>query len=270
VGQLKRAAPLLVALVLGLLVIPHLLRAFTDSMLFHPERGQPATPGSYGVDFEEVWLIAPDRVRTQAWWMEAPGATATVLGFHGNAGTMGDRLPHLLRLRELGVNVLAAEYRGYGDSEGKPSEQGFAQDAAAALQAARARSPLPVVVHGRSLGGAVAIRLASEHAVDGLIVESTFTSLAAMAGRTGIPLASRLVPYRFDSEQRIARIEAPVLVVHGDRDELIPLAMGERLVQVAPNARLLTVAGGAHNDTWVVGGARYWAALRSFLGTVAG
>jgi len=249
-------------------VFARFAQAVTDSMLFHPERGQPATPADFGVPFEEVWLVA-DGVRTQAWWMPAEDATVAVVSFHGNAGTMGDRLQHLNQLHALGVSVLAAEYRGYGDSEGSPSEEGLAADARAAAAWVRANAPgLKLVVHGRSLGGAVGIRLADDVAVEGLIVESTFTSLEQMAGRTGIPLAPRLVVYEFASARRIAAQSAPVLVVHGDADELIPVQMGQALADAAPNGRLHVVPGGAHNDTLVRGGAAYWAVLRSFVGAL--
>lgn len=252
----------------GVIVLPFMLRSVTDAFLFHPTRGQAATPADVGLAYEEVWLQADDGVRTQAWWMPRDGATTCVLSFHGNAGTMADRLGHLKPLHALGVSVLAAEYRGYGDSEGRPSEEGLARDARVALAEARRRCDR-VVVHGRSLGGAVAIRLASEEPVDGLIVESTFTTLKEMAASSGIPLATHLVAYEFRSVERIAEVTAPTLVVHGVRDELIPLAMGEALVEAAAGPTTwLAVPGGTHNDTWVVGGERYWAAVREFLAGV--
>jgi len=121
---------------------------------------------------------------------------------------------------------------------------------------------------GRSLGGAVAIGLAARHPVDGLIVESTFTSLREMAGGTGIPLAATVVAYRFESIELIARIRAPILIIHGDRDELIPFEMGTRLrtaAKASPEVRFHPVMGGTHNDTWVRGGEPYWGAWRSFV-----
>lgn len=247
-------------------MLPFLLRSVTDAFLFHPTRGQAATPADVGIPYDELWLTADDGVRTQAWWMPGPPGSICVLGFHGNAGTMADRLGHLKPLHALGVSVLAAEYRGYGDSEGRPSEEGLARDARAALEEARRRCAR-VVVHGRSLGGAVAIRLASELPVDGLIVESTFTTLQEMAARSSIPLATHLVAYEFPSVERIRSVTAPTLVVHGARDELIPLEMGQRLVEAAGGpTSWLEVPGGTHSDTWLRGGDAYWGAVAGFLG----
>ncbi len=255
-----------------LLMLPSLLRQITNSMLFYPARGQDRTPLVVNLAFEELWLTASDGTQTQAWWVPYAGPPERALGaavvtFHGNAGTMADRLEHTRLLHDLGVSVLTAEYRGYGDSAGSPSEEGLADDARAALAELRRRAGEDrVIVHGRSLGGAVAVRLASDEAVDGLIVESTFTSLAEMAGGTGIPLARRLVAYDFGSEERIAKVTAPLLIVHGDADELIPLSMGKRLKSAAGGeAELLVVPGGTHNDTWFRGGERYWRTLRAFL-----
>jgi len=269
-----RRLQLTAVLIFGALaIIPLLSRSITDSMLFHPEHGQTRSPQDVGLGFSELALSTEDGTSLEAWWIPYRGPATdrgvTVITFHGNAGTMADRLEHTRLLHDLGVSVLTVEYRGYGNSEGQPSEEGLAMDARAGLAEARRRKPdSKVVVHGRSLGGAIATRLASERPVDGLIIESTFTSLADMAGRTAIPLARRLVAYNFDSLACIGQVEAPVLVVHGEEDELIPLAMGEQLRDAA-SADWLAVPRGKHNDTWIVGGAAYWQKFASFLGTVA-
>jgi len=262
-------------LILGsLAILPLLTRSITNSMLFHPELGQSRSPGDVGLSFGALTLAAEDGVAIEAWWIPFRGPAdddrgITVVTFHGNAGTMSDRLEHTRLLHDLGVSVLAVEYRGYGNSEGEPSEEGLAMDARAGLAEARRRAPTnKIVIHGRSLGGAVATQLASFGPVDGLIVESTFTSLPEMAGRTAIPLARRLVAYDFDSLNLIGRVDAPVLVIHGEEDELIPISMGEQLREAA-DADWLAIPGGLHNDTWVVGGATYWQKLASFFGALA-
>jgi len=269
----RRTFKFVLLLLIGVLcMFPMFTRSITDSMLFHPERGQSRSPGDVGLSFSELELRTEDGTKIQAWWMPYRGTdperSVTIVTFHGNAGTMADRLEHTRSLHDLGVSILAVEYRGYGDSEGSPSEEGLALDARAALEEARRRGHGDkLVIHGRSLGGAVATRLASEAQVDGLIVESTFTSLRAMAARTSIPLARRLVAYDFDSLSCIAKVQAPVLVVHGEQDELVPLAMGEELRDAA-NADWLPIPGGYHNDTWLIGGATYWQKLGSFLGAL--
>ena len=267
-------AVLILSLILALM-IPTLLRQMTNAFLFHPETGQTRRPSAVGLEFEELSLVADDGVRTQAWWIPAApntGAPATaVVTFHGNAGTMADRLEHTRGLHDLGVSVLTAEYRGYGDSGGSPSEEGLAADARAAFDELARRAPGErLVIHGRSLGGAVAIRLADERSAAGLVVESTFTKLRHMAGRSGIPLASHLVAYDFDSERRLRGIETPLLLVHGEADELIPVAMGRALADAAAGpVELLLVPGGSHNDTWVRAGAAYWHRLDAWFKTLA-
>jgi fermentation-respiration switch protein FrsA (DUF1100 family) len=251
-------------------------RALTNALLFYPERGQARSPADLGMPFEAVWLRARDGVRTQAWWIPAPGDGPVVVFFHGNAGTMSDRLENARLLRGLGVSLLMAEYRGYGDSEGKPSERGLRLDAERAVAEARQRSDgNAVVVFGRSLGGAVAIDVASRtpRGIDGLIVESTFTSLPDMArAATRMSLAARVVAYRFDSLTKIRRLEMPILIVHGEADDLVPFRMGEALRDAARRAACVqfhSVASGDHNSTWVLGGAPYLRAWREFLDLVA-
>ena len=274
--RVRYAAVFAIPLLLVVLMIPTLLRQLTNAFLFHPVSGQSRTPEAVGLAFEEVTLVAEDGVRTQAWWIPWAGDPDLSLGvsvvtFHGNAGTMSDRLEHTRWLHDLGVSVLTAEYRGYGGSEGRPTEQGLAADALAALAELRRRAPGDrLVAHGRSLGGAVAIRLAADATVHGLVVESTFTRLADMAARSGIPLASHLIAYEFDSLARVSELQIPLLIVHGQADELIPVTMSHELRDAAGGpVELLEVAGGTHNDTWVRAGDAYWNRLEGWLKTVA-
>jgi uncharacterized protein len=249
----------------------------TRSALFFPVRGQSRTPADLGLEHEELSIIAADGVRTQAWWIPAEpaaGAAPVVLFFRGNGGTMADWLDIVPPLRELGLAVMLAEYRGYGDSEGRPSEDGLNADAEAAVREARRRAAgAPLIVAGQSLGGAVAIHAAANLPVDALVAESTFTSLPDMASAvTHIPLARILVAYRFDSLAKIRRVAVPILIVHGDADELVPFEMGERLrdaATAAPAVRFHRVRGGRHNDIREVGGADYWRAWRELLPLVA-
>lgn len=256
-------------------MISALLRAVADSMLFHPEQGQHHTPADAGVPFEDLRLVGEDGIRTQAWWIPAtPGSGVTVLHFHGNAGTIADRLPVYLELHAAGISVLAAEYRGYGDSEGSPSEDGLLGDGRVALAEAVRRTTERgdrLVLGGRSLGGAVAIQtVASASAgVAGLWVESTFKDLASMAARSGIPLGAHLVPYRFDSIGVIGTAGVPVLIFHGDRDDLIPHSHGEALAaavtEAGGDATFVSLPGADHNTTPPTAARLHAAELRAFL-----
>jgi hypothetical protein len=248
-------------------------RPLTDAMLFYPDHGQGRSPDDVGLAYESLWVEASDGVRTEAWWIPAGPDAPVILFFHGNAGTISDRLENAAELHGRGASVLLAEYRGYGNSGGKPSEQGFYRDARAALAVARERAgDAPVVVFGRSLGGAVAIDVASRERVDGLVVESSFTSLGEMAKRAvSVPFASVLAAYDFDSVAKIGRVTVPVLVIHGEDDELVPMEMGRRLYEAARGApwrRIHAVEGGDHDSTLAVGGEAYWEAWKAFLATV--
>ena len=254
-------------------IINSLLQTVTNMFVFHPVRGQHTQPSQLGMEFSDLRIVAEDGVRTQAWWMPSsvvggPFSGVTVLSFHGNGGTMADRLEWCQEMVSRGASVLAVEYRGYGESEGRPSEEACRVDARAALIEARGRSQGlggPLLIHGRSLGGAVAISLASESEHDGLIAESTFTRIGDMAALTGIPFARELVAYRFDSVDRIREVIPPVFLVHGTADTLVPYSMGEALrdarLEEGRPVRLLEVPGGQHNSTWQQAGGAYWQSL---------
>jgi fermentation-respiration switch protein FrsA (DUF1100 family) len=217
--------------------------------------------------FEELRLTAADGVRLHGWLVPGPRAI-TVLWAHGNAGNISHRLHNLRLMRErLGVTVLLFDYRGYGESEGMPSEAGIYQDARAFRGWLRDRSPTPVVYFGQSLGAAVATELAVEDPPTALIVETPFTSIPAMANAT-IPGAGYLFQHRYDTLARIRRVEAPLLVLHGDADEVVPFAHGRAVFAAAREPkRFVAIPGARHNDTHLVGGESYWQAWESFLAT---
>lgn len=247
-----------------------LRRSLTDAMLFHPERGQSRGPGDLGMAYDELTLTTDDGVAIQAWWIPGAADRPVLVFLHGNAGTMADRLENTRMFADLGLSIVTVEYRGYGDSAGRPDERGLYADGRAGLAAARRRAGArKVVVFGRSLGGAVAVDVAAHGRVDGLAIESTFTSLPAMARVTRIPFAARVVAYKFDSLTKISGVTAPTLIAHGDADELVPFAMGEQLCAAAGGEVVFhRVRGGDHNSTWVSGGEAYWQAWHSFIDLV--
>ena len=162
-------------------------------------------------------------------------------------------------LAKIGVNILAVDYRGYGKSEGKPDEAGVYRDADAAydyLVKQRHFRAEDIIIYGHSLGGAVAVNLASRRPCGGLIVQSSFTSARAMARRMfAIPLIGYVVKSRFDSLQKIRDVHAPILIVHGTRDEVVPFAMGQQLFAAAPEPkRFYPIEGAGHNDLMEAGG----------------
>jgi len=222
---------------------------------------------------EDVWFRAADGPRLFGWYVEAPGAAATLLWCHGNAGNIIHRLENLGLLHHLGLSVFLFDYRGYGRSEGSPSEEGLYRDAEAAarhLREVRQVPPGRLILFGRSLGGAVAGDLAAKQPAAGLILESAFPSVAAVAKLMygGLPM-HLFLQARFDLAERLGRVSIPVLVIHGDQDELIPAELGREVFAAAREPKqFYLVRGAGHNDLYHVGGAAYFERLGRFVGEV--
>lgn len=257
----------------GLILAIVLVRTLENRFIYFPPRYPEgfAPPENYGLRVEEVWITTEDGVKLNAWYLPNPSSPKVLLVFHGNAENLGYALGRLQAFSRLGTNVFAVDYRGYGKSEGSPDEPGVYRDAEAAyryLVEKKHHEAKNVFVYGQSLGGAVAIDLASRHPCAGLIVESTFSSGREMARQAfRIPFFEYVPKSRFDSLAKITRVRAPVLIIHGTRDQTIPFSMGQRLYQAALEPKsFLPIEGGGHDDIFVVGGERYLGSLRSFLG----
>lgn len=272
----RRLVNLAIGVTLGLAIGALMIRIFENRMIFpaprYPRGFVP--PETFGLKAEEVWLTASDGVRINAWFFPKAGSSRVLLFFHGNAENIGTGLGRTKVLSTLGLNILAVDYRGYGKSEGSPDEQGVYRDADAAyrhLMDQRGFPPKGIIIHGASLGGAVAIDLASRVECGGLIAESTFTNARDMARHAFlIPLFAYAPKSEFRSVEKIATVRAPVLILHGSRDELIPIAMGERLYQAAPAPKSFVAFGSAgHNDV-LQNVEAYLEGLRKFLASLPG
>ena len=194
---------------------------------------------------------------------------ATLLYLHGNGGNISHRYEFINELVQLPVNVLIIDYRGYGKSEGRPSEAGLYMDARAAwdyLTKERAVPASRIVIFGKSLGGAVAVELATKVEACGLVVQSSFTSVADMAGEV-LPFVPRfLIRTKMDSLSKIASVSSPKLFIHSQADEIVPYRLGRRLFDAArPPKQFYEVKGAPHNLTNTIGGAPYYEALRTFI-----
>jgi uncharacterized protein len=209
-----------------------------NALLFFPSREILATPA---VPYEDVAIGG-----LHGWWVPATAPTiGQVLLFHGNAGNIGDRVPHITLLAAAGFDVLAFDYRGYGRSAGRPTEPGTYEDARAALGAL---PPGRTIYLGESLGGAIALELALHQPPAALILQSTFTSIRDMA-RLHYPFIPRaLVPDAYPSLRLIRGLRAPLLVLHGARDDIVPLMDGEALFEAAPEPKRIEVLDAGHND----------------------
>ena len=244
-------------------------------LAFFPSRALLWTPAAAELRFDDVVFEAEDGERLHGWWIPAlrPPSIGHLLYCHGNGGNIGDRVPQARALADAGLDVLLFDYRGYGRSSGSPDEPGTYRDGRAALRALLSRPGVDagrVVYLGESLGGGVALALALESPPLGLVLESTFTSVREMA-RLHYPLVPRaLVPDAYPNLARIAGLRAPLLVIHGERDEVVPLAHGQALFASAPEPKWLrVVAGAGHNDLALLAGRDYGAMVAWWVAEIS-
>ena len=242
------------------------------------------SPSSEAIPYEEHFLRTKDGARIHTWLMlqdeDHQSSAPTLIYFHGNAGNMGFRLPNAVKMYARSrLNVLMMDYRGYGDSEGVPSEEGLNIDAETVLDFACSHPRLrdsPIILFGRSLGGAVSVSLAHKHPsrVHGLVLENTFLSISAMVDilmRWLSPVKEYVLKIRWDSDAKIQTLEHPILFISGDSDQLVPPFHMKMLFEKAVRSKHLdffSVAGGTHNDTWEVAGLEYYHRLSAFANAV--
>ena len=224
-----------------------------SALLYAPSSNIVHTPGEAGLDHRELDLRTDDGERLHAWWITAQtDSRGHVLVCHGNGGNIGDRVLHASVLTAVGFDVLLFDYRGYGRSRGRPSEQGTYRDARAALAAMLEQTevdPARVVYLGESLGGAVALDLALEHPPAGLALLSAFTSVRDVGRRHYPFVPAPLIPDAYPTARRIGELHSPLLVLHGERDDIVPVSQGEALFEAAPEPKRMHVFPGlGHND----------------------
>jgi fermentation-respiration switch protein FrsA (DUF1100 family) len=234
-----------------------LVFSFADKLIFQPQ------PSSYRNHNEIIKLTTASGERISARFFQNPFAEHTILFSHGNAEDIGTAAFFLEELRNAGFAIFAYDYRGYGTSEGKPSEENAYQDAQTAYSYLIGELKIPpekIIVHGRSLGGAVAIDLAAREKCGGLIVESSFVSAFRVV--TKYPI----FPFdKFQSLKKIGQIKCPVLFIHGRKDSLIPFWHAERLIAAANEPKFsLWIDEGDHNNIFSVSKKAYLEKIRNF------
>lgn len=270
VGTVATVLGLALAVYAGLLV---LLYTMQSRLVYLPGVSGPelmATPEDVGLPWEVVELTTADGVDLHGWYVPAPGeARRTVLFFHGNAGNISHRLDTLETFHRLGLATLIVDYRGYGQSEGRPSEAGLYRDAAAAwahLTQERGIEPERVIAFGRSLGAPVAARLAAEQPVGGLVLESAFTSVPDLAAELYPVFPVRaLARINYPTREFVTRVDAPVLVIHSPDDKTIPFHHGQAVYQAAPEPKEFLRIEGDHNTGFRTSSELYFDGLRGWL-----
>jgi uncharacterized protein len=260
---------LLVGLFLIYISITGIVYIGQKKMIFYPVREIAVTPEYIGLQFEDVILRTKDNVNISAWYIPAAQERAVILFCHGNAGNNSHRLDSIRIFHDLNLSVFIFDYRGYGKSEGSPTEEGTYLDAEAALDFLIEVKHVPsekIVAFGRSLGGAVAAEVALRRRVGALIIESGFTSVPELGGTyfpfLPIKLLSR---YSYATENKVSKINVPKLFIHSPHDEIIPFKYGKALYENASFPKEFFEIRGDHNNGFLMSGSIYHDGLNRFI-----
>ena len=272
----SRLLSLLLTILIAYILALVLIRVFEAHFIFFPN-----TPGRLEGDWhphalpvQDVWLTSSDGTKLHAWWIPNDNAKFTFLAFHGNAANIANRAPLYEFLRDTPANVLALEYRGYGRSEGKPSEAALYRDAAATYQYlvnTRGIAPKTIISFGQSLGTAVATHLAAHREVGAVILEAPFPSASRVARQFFwfLPGLSLLAHGQLDTAARLQQITAPLLIVHCTQDPVIPFHFGQAVYRAARTPKdFLQINAYCHEESSLVAPDQYRATLQRFLATI--
>lgn len=272
--MLKRFIIYSALIILFIVIFPKFIE---KRLIFHPDRGNHSiTPDVYGLEYDDVTFRTEDGLNLNGWFVPGKKSSSvedlhTLLWFHGNAGNINNRLENIKMLHDrVPVNIFIIDYRQYGKSEGKVSEQGTYIDAGAALTYLYSRKDInheKIIFFGRSLGSAVAIDLAVKENCCALILETPFTSIKEMGKELYLLLPINLfLRTKYDSLSKIRDVKVPTLIMHGDKDELVPFEQGRKIYEAANEPKeFYTIPGANHNDTYIVGGEEYFDTIRNFV-----
>lgn len=272
----RRVLNFLITLGVAYVLVLVLIRVFESHFIFFPNTpdrlaGDWTPPG---LPVQDVWLSASDGTKLHAWWIPGKNAEFTFLAFHGNASNIANRVDVYKFLQSTPANVLAMEYRGYGHSEGHPSETGLYLDAEAGykyLITEKGIAPKRIISFGQSLGTAVATNLAAHREVGALLLEAPFPSASSVARKVFwfLPGLSLTVASQFDTEARVKELKAPLMIVHCSEDPVLTIEFGEAVFAAAHEPKLfLKINGYCHEEASIIAPERYRAALTGFLNSL--
>ncbi len=261
--------------IISLLLIAYLglglvLYFMQPSFAFSPTRKVLYNPGDIGLEYEKIQFRTPDHLVLSGWYIPAKDAQFTILLCHGNGGNIAYTLDSIITFNELGLNCLIFDYRGYGASQGKPTEEGTYIDVQAAydwLIKEKKLQPSDIILCGKSLGGSIAAHLASNVDARGLIIESSFTSYADIGQKFYPYMPVRLFArYGFKTRDYLKKVNCPVLIIHSRSDEIVPFELGLRLYEEAAKEpkEFLEIFGG-HNDGFLHSGQVYREGLNNWI-----
>jgi len=272
----RRLLSLLFTILVAYLLVLGLIRVFESRLIFFPNYPGRLDGDRHprGLNVEDVWLTASDGVKLHAWWIPDNKARFTFLAFHGNASNIANHAPTYEFLHGTHVNVFALEYRGYGRSDGKPSESGVYRDAEAAyeyLVNSKGIDRKAIISFGQPLGTAVATHLATHRQVAGVVLEAPFPSASRVARKIFwfLPGVSLLTYGQFDTRVWLKEIHAPVLIVHCRQDPVIPFQFGQEAYDEAlPPKNFLQINGYCHEESSLIAPTQYRTALQEFLNSL--
>jgi fermentation-respiration switch protein FrsA (DUF1100 family) len=266
----KKMLSLLLVNILGFVIVLNIIMFFLQpGMIFIPYQTLDQSPRDWGLEYEDVFIHTSDAIKLHGWYIPHKDSKRTLLFFHGNAGNISHRGESIKIFHRLGFNVLIFDYRGYGKSEGQPSETGLYEDAHSAwnyLLSKKELQPDNIIIFGRSLGGAVAVKLATEVQPDALILESVFSSAADMA-KSLYPGLYHLLVLRFDFDNKamIKQVHSPLLLMHSPDDEIIPFKQGKKVFLAANQPKKMIILQGNHNNGFLQSQPDYEHHLKRFI-----
>ena len=255
-------------LIIAVILFALYVRYLEATSVFYPARTIERTPAQLGLNFEDIYFKTSDNVTLNGWFVKNPQAKATMIFFHGNAGNISDRLEKIALFHQMGINVFIVDYRGYGKSEGKPTENGIYLDALAAYDYLITRkdiNPKTIFVYGASLGGVVAVDLANQRPLAGLIIDSSFSSAVDMAKIIYPFVPSFFISIKMDSMPKIKNLAVPKLFMHSEEDETVPIALGLKLYKAAPGPKTFIKLKGAHDEAFMMDKKLFTESITRFL-----
>jgi len=247
--------------------------AIINRMAFAPTVTKADVLQNFSPEVSEVYIDTADNLRLQSFFIYNSLSSGIVIYFHGNAGNIYERISELVNLSKAGVSVLGIGYRGYGKSTGKPSERGIYLDGQAALKYAKEKLNYQkdrIFLCGRSIGSVVALEMARNKNYAGIILVTPLTSGREILKAHNYGPISLLVGDVIDNMKKVPDISSPVLIIHGDKDEVVPWAMGEKIFSALKNSKqIVTISGGRHSDLEFVNPALYYGSIEKFISTHA-
>lgn len=267
--KIKKFMNIIVILLVFYLAFLITIYFLQDRMLYFPQRDIQQTPKDIGLDYEDVYMKTKDGVTISGWYIPTENEKGVVLFCHGNAGNISHRLESINIFYNMGLSVLIFDYRGYGKSEGKPSEKGTYLDAEAAwnyLVSIKGKPPRKIILFGRSLGAAIAADIALKESPAGLIIESSFLSVFEMGKKYYPWIPVRLISkFDYSTIDKIQSITSPKLIIHSPDDEIIPFEHGKKLFEKAVQPKEFLQIEGGHNEGFLISGNLYLKGIKGFL-----